>query len=260
MLIDSLQKLRLLDFNINIVDVHALNCPKGAIVDNSVNGRRYYLLHLITEGSREYIVGEEKFKCDENTIIFIPEKTKYFSRNQDECSGIGICFTLEGDFQMVEKVYLSSDKTGEFRKKLFDLRNSYKINRLDILGHKAIMYKLLNIATRRKNENSQLSLIEPAIRLLNDTFKQNLPISLYAKKCNLSDSYFRKVFKSQTGTTLIEYRNKLRFDLAVQLKAKGLTNEQISDECGFCNVSYMNRVFKAEIGKSINRVDYSDIL
>ncbi len=260
MLIDNIGRLRLLDFDISIVDVHALDCPKGDIVDNTTNGRRYYLLHLITKGFREYIVNGEHLNCDEGTIIFIPDKTRYFSQNQDKCSGIGICFTIEGDFQMAEKVYFSRDITGEFKRKAFELHTSFFMNRSDILNHKAIMYRLLEIATRQPKRDKYWLLIEPAMQLLGNTFKQNLPLTTYAKECNLSPSYFRKIFQASTGVSFIKYRNRLRLDLAIRLKEMGLNSEQIADECGFCNVSYMRRVFKSETGKPFSKLNYSNIV
>jgi len=67
-----------------------------------------------------------------------------------------------------------------------------------------------------------------------------------AKLCFYSKSYFMKFFKESMGISFIAYLNNYRLEIAARmLQATDDNILDISSACGFDNLSYFNRSFKA---------------
>ncbi|MCL2862155.1 MAG: AraC family transcriptional regulator, partial [Firmicutes bacterium] len=72
---------------------------------------------------------------------------------------------------------------------------------------------------------------------------------------HLDYSYFSRIFKSQTGKTLLQYLNEYR--LTVALNQLSTINRNITDialSCGFDDLNYFSRSFKQLIGLSPSAV------
>lgn len=73
---------------------------------------------------------------------------------------------------------------------------------------------------------------------------EDIPISQIARDLHLSVYYLSHVFKSETGTTVTEYRNELRMTRAkLLLKNTDLRISQIACEVGFGSASYFTETF-----------------
>lgn len=94
-----------------------------------------------------------------------------------------------------------------------------------------------------------------AINYIAQYYNQDITIGELAKCCNMSVSNFRKQFREVTGTSPLEYLNKLRISVAHHLLC---TTEQpiltISEEVGFRSLSSFNRLFKRIYGFSPRQV------
>mgnify|MGYP003307876820 CR=1 FL=1 len=96
-------------------------------------------------------------------------------------------------------------------------------------------------------ENSY-RLIESGMDYMWMHFKDSdLTVAILAKKCNISEVYFRKIFKSLYGTTPIKMITEMRLDHAVQLLESGRYQvHEVAQMCGFDNVKYFSTLFKAK--------------
>lgn len=94
--------------------------------------------------------------------------------------------------------------------------------------------------------------LAPAVYYLEQNYKKNVTVDELSKLCYLSPSRFFYLFKQQTGTSPIVYKNKI----ACQRSAQDLLNDktkpiaEIAKEHGFSSVVYFERVFKKIMGKS----------
>lgn len=80
-------------------------------------------------------------------------------------------------------------------------------------------------------------------------YQEKLSISDMAALCGFSGSYFMKFFKQQMGISFIDYLNDYRLMMAARmLRASSDTIAAISEEIGFENLSYFNRLFKRKYG------------
>lgn len=82
-----------------------------------------------------------------------------------------------------------------------------------------------------------------------NNFKNNISLTDLAKIFGFNEKYIGRLFKAQTDVSFTQYVNNLRLKLA---RKELLTTEKsvidISLDCGFENVTYFNRLFKAKHG------------
>ena len=254
MILNNLYKLKFVDFDIKNIEVYKIT-NEIATIDYTVSPRKSNLLHFITNGKREYEIKGEKFTVESNTLIFIPNNTKYKTKALSGNAGIGICFN--GDIFKEEKdfyVYcknlsLQSEKIKSLFEKASDVYNTVPC---DFLELKLTIIKILSILTQTENPE-EYSLIKDAVAFINKRYKENLPVKVYADNCNLSESYFRKKFSKLLGKSPIEYRNELRFRDARHLYRKGLSTEEIAETLGFCDARYMLKLYRSHTGKSLKK-------
>ena len=71
--------------------------------------------------------------------------------------------------------------------------------------------------------------------------------------CYMSDDHFIRLFKKELKTTPINYINKKKIEKAqLMLLIKNIAIKDIAYSLSFENVSYFNRIFKQNIGKTPN--------
>jgi AraC family L-rhamnose operon regulatory protein RhaS len=79
------------------------------------------------------------------------------------------------------------------------------------------------------------------------------PLNLHqvSRMCGLSPSAFSVKFKQHTGKTFIEYRNELRIQAAMErLRETDDKISQISQDVGYDDLSFFNKLFKQTVGVS----------
>lgn len=80
---------------------------------------------------------------------------------------------------------------------------------------------------------------------LNNRISQPVSLSEVAGYMQMTESYFCRWFKKNTGKTLVNYINKLRIEMVCrELRLTDKNIAEIAYENGFENISHFNRVFK----------------
>lgn len=108
-----------------------------------------------------------------------------------------------------------------------------------------LLVKIINlIRTAPKTTPDPNPIIQRICTYIENNLAENVSIRDIAKEMNISVYYLSHLFKSVTGTTIIEYRNALRLTKAKKLLiSTNDTVSQIASQCGFCNVSYFTELF-----------------
>lgn len=73
---------------------------------------------------------------------------------------------------------------------------------------------------------------------------ENLSLHSLARIAGYSPFFFHRLFKHQTGRTLVEYVNDLRLDKALDLLKQNYTVHAVAEAVGFSSASYFNQFFK----------------
>ena len=105
---------------------------------------------------------------------------------------------------------------------------------------------------RRKNINSQqFHVIEKGILYLEEDKDQNLSVKEIAALCNVSEIYFRRLFKQYAGMSPVEYKLHSKLLRARQyLASQNFTIREVAELSGFEDAAYFCKVFKAKTGLS----------
>jgi len=95
----------------------------------------------------------------------------------------------------------------------------------------------------------QSPILRPALEYLQHNFEKRISLDEMASLCNISSSYFSKLFQKVTGGNFAHYINRLRVERAcVLLVESDLPITVIALDLGFDDNSYFDKVFKRITG------------
>ena len=95
--------------------------------------------------------------------------------------------------------------------------------------------------------------VELAVNHITGNFADSeLSLRSIADACNVNPTYLSKVFKAQTGHSVIEYLRSVRLKNAEQLmkRDRDARVNEIAERCGFADPLYFSKVFKTAYGVS----------
>ena len=93
-------------------------------------------------------------------------------------------------------------------------------------------------------ENENYPVIKNVLSYIEENLKEEFSVNSLAEELGISIYYLCHLFKKVTGTTIIEYRNELRFTMAKKyLVSTDKSIAEISAEIGFGNSSYFTKLF-----------------
>lgn len=132
------------------------------------------------------------------------------------------------------------------------------VNRDRVLGYelqiKGLLLCLLSVLVAQSDglppsENADTRRLKTVLQYVTAHFADNLPVAEVAAVCQCSSSHFMRWFKQMTGQRFTEYLNIYRLNAAAEaLRTTDDTVLTVAERCGFKNLSYFNRAFKASFG------------
>lgn len=138
------------------------------------------------------------------------------------------------------------------------LRRLETVNRDRVLGYelqiKGLLLCLLSALVAQSDglppsENADTRRLKTVLQYVTAHFADNLPVAEVAVICQCSPSHFMRWFKQMTGQRFTEYLNIYRLNAAAEaLRTTDDTVLTVAERCGFKNLSYFNRAFKASFG------------
>lgn len=117
-----------------------------------------------------------------------------------------------------------------------------------------LVFNLINkvgtFITGSRDFTSDLQRLEPALRLIDQHFGDDITVNSMAEAAGISVSMLYRLFKTTFGTTPIEYLNDTRIENASRLllSHKHRTAAEIAVETGFHGASYFGKIFKRKKG------------
>lgn len=106
----------------------------------------------------------------------------------------------------------------------------------------------------KKNETAEGSgreNVHKIIAYLNVHYTEELSLSYLAEQYNIESTYLSRLFKKETGETLISYIIKKRIEHAAELLSEtAYSINEVASMVGYDDYNYFNRVFKKTVGIS----------
>lgn len=97
--------------------------------------------------------------------------------------------------------------------------------------------------------NPSFAQIKDTIIYIRQNFNKKLTLDMLAEKVFVNKFTLARNFKTITGQTIVEFVNNCRCERAKQLIKSGLPVNEAAIRCGFNNMSFFTKTFKAVTGK-----------
>lgn len=128
-----------------------------------------------------------------------------------------------------------------------NMAKEFKNNVVCIPELKSAIYQLLSAVCknqRRKTAKNKYTVINAGIKLLESN--SDMKISEIAKKCGVSECYFRRLFIEYSGESPMDFRQHHRIEKAKQLllSDEELTISEIAEELNFSDIYHFSKTFK----------------
>ena len=215
-------------------------------------------IYLINCDCTYTLADGKRLEAKKGDIVYLPPFCEYTShyKNFSDGSVDGILVNLMFSDSNGQIFYLPNQmrifNSSEFdgTQKLFvdilSLNNQPVKNWAAI---KSVAYKILSHLGTMDKQNviniGKYGCISKGIIYLEKDVQQSLSIEEIARMCNVTSTYFRKLFKEYSGDTPSSFRIKRKMNTAKELLlANEMSVNEVSDYLGFENVSYFSRLFK----------------
>ena len=256
----EIDKLYDTDYTVKIINALTQRWSKVKSFNSLGVPKRYDMLLFLDNCDAVYTLKSgEKIYAKKGSIVYTPLHSEYLvefnSLNDESCITTHINFLL---FDTENSPFVLSNKAEVFSadntnyKSIFNKIDNYGKGNITCYGKiKSIMYDLLFKLSDyyHKSHLYKYSIIERGIEYLEQNVEQTLSISEIADMCNVSEVYFRKLFKKYSGMLPSQYRTEAKIYKAKDYLAKEeLSVADISDRLGFTEVSYFIKVFKNSVG------------
>lgn len=192
-------------------------------------------------------------------MVYIPLEAEYtvefFDFQSKDSQTVHINFWL---FDAKETPFVLNENITVFRadnsgyRSIFYKIDHYSEANIQCRGKiKSIMYDLLFKLSDfyRNDRRNKYNIIANGITYLEQDEAQILSIGQIASTCNVSEVYFRKIFKEYSGLSPAQYRLETKICRAKNyLKQDDFSLSEIAERLGFAETSYFIRVFKKHTG------------
>ena len=237
------------DFSIS--SISAFKFSWGAKVAVS-SVRPYHALSFRIKGNAKFIHDEEIVSVKTGDIVFVPSFYNYTLDSGDE----EVCVIhFECNTELPRKIKkFTPEATSYYEKRFNELYNVWSKKQLGFEYEcKSIFYRIITHIERELANNKE-NLVNSKILRTIDYIHENftdpaLTVGKLAKDCNMSETYYRKLFSKACGSTPLEYINNLRLKYAIELlNSNYYTVSEVSEKCGFSTPYYFSAFIKKETG------------
>ena len=174
-------------------------------------------------GSRPWNPGELQKTC-ERLIQFLED-----FRKENLLSSLEDVYSEENQSSALEHLFTLSDIRNWFVEAFVSASRTARLNELNRYSRKVRMI----------------------LDILHQEFHRDIGIDEIAAGLGISSVYLRKLFKKETGLTVVNYLTKLRMEKAAELLSSGHYRVfEVSGMVGYNASQYFSKVFKKYTGKS----------
>jgi len=236
----------------NIVSANRIYTQKNGSLTK--NDRPYWGISIKLSGETRYICNGVETVSNQYNVVLLPKGSSYFWKS----SG-GECLLIDFDADCTAEELISFRIKDNF--KIVDLFN--KIQSLLILTptyykmkSMQLLYKLLLLLFESENKkyipSKKTEKITPAVEYIVQHYDDSeITGEFLSELCNVSYTYFRKIFTQAYGCPPMEYLNMLRMKKASEmLKTDYNSIEAISISVGYNSIYHFSKMFKKHFGVS----------
>lgn len=185
------------------------------------------------------------YTLDEGDLLYIADGTQYYS----VWSG-----TPDIEFYSVNFRFKSRSDKYEYRfqilknypeKAFHDIFRAFRDDdKMEALGLFYLTLSDIYSKMRTESINSKYIAVEPAIRYIEENFKNPIRVDHLARLCSISSPRFFALFKEATGVSPINYKHNILIQHALDMLINtDMSVEEISFALGFSSPDYFRKIF-----------------
>jgi len=236
--------------------------PDWCLVDR--RNKDFYVLGYVQSGSAVYDFGGKITHVRKGTVILIKQDQLYSARSdaQDPWQFYSVAFMPEfydEDSRLLlnnmPNTFAASDSShmAENFAELYRIWSSkgagYIIKCRSLILD--ILYILLGDELRRSKASAHYARLEELVNMMRENYTRSYSLEELCDLSNLSSAHFRMLFKQMTGTTPIQYQNRLKIEHAKDLiLSHNCSVTEAAHAVGFHDVYYFSRMFRKITGKN----------
>ena len=240
----------------------------------------FYELCVVLHGEITLTMENEEILLSRGELIFIEPNTEhsYFSAAGNQNKAFVICFECPSNTVRTvagRKFAQNRDREYCIKKIIEESEQTFRNNEKDLLellsapsfgGQQSIILlieyiiiDLIRESSSEKNsgiifldgENFYPDLVELIKGYLDRNVGRKITLDDVSKKFNYSRSFICKIFKEETGESLITYFNRIKVEKAKRLLLESDRRAaEISEMLGFSEPKYFGAIFKKQVGIS----------
>jgi len=239
----------------------------------------YFEISYCYYGSGVVYMGEERPAYEDGTITLIPSNFPHGIHSAEgsvckweflyvdlagfiqKCYGDNPNYKLQILQAITEKPLVVSEKdypglARAIRGILEENREQKRLNKEAVLGYLYVLVqeliRLNETASSNKREDSMhIGRIRAALLYVEECYREEIKIEQLAEVCNMSVSYFRRLFVECMHISPLEYVNTIRIQKACELLQKeDIPINTLAWKVGFSSVSAFDRNFKKIVGET----------
>ncbi len=214
--------------------------------------RKFHIIGIELSGNSVHDFGNEKFILKRNSLFFFNQKDDYLVDIKERGESLSVHFTTYEDIE-TDSFCINDGATPEIITLLERIiKESVAIggNELKLLE---LFYRLCNTteAARKKAYSKKDARLIAAKEYIDRNYTGDGCINNAAKITDVTRRRFNDLFKNTFGITPNRYVVRLRTEYAKQLLCvTDLSVSEISEMCGFSDIYYFSKTFKAETGQT----------
>lgn len=217
--------------------------------------RPHHVLSYRVVGDATFTQKDNSFHIRGGDIVFVPKNCAYSIQAETE-TVLVIGFTSSEIFPEGIKTF-TTPKGSQYYEELFQkFCATWKEKRIGYMHEcKSIFYKIISRLERDcelSKFDKQEDVLLKVLEYIHSNFTDpHLSIAQLANFCNMSDTYFRRLFMEKYHVTPLTYINNLKLHHATNLlQANFYSVSEIAEKCGFSNVYYFSRFIRKQTGLS----------
>ena len=237
--------------NMNILSAHELSWSER---NDESDVRPYHAISFRILGNARFIHKKGITKAVTGDIVYVPPYCPYTL----ECESEHL-FVIHFETNEVpgnDIINFTPQNPSYYQSKFEEFYTAWSKKQPGYIYEcKSIFYKILMHIEREKLQTSSHGSedrLNEAADFIHDNFTTSeFSIEQLAKLCDMSGTYFRKLFMKKYQMSPLEYINKLKTQYATELlKSNYYTISEVSEKCGFKNIYYFSSFIKRETGLS----------
>jgi AraC-like DNA-binding protein len=217
-------------------------------------------LFLYIKGFRMVYTDKEGRRVTANSgdVVYTPVgseyKTELYRTEEKEAYTVGVNFLLHDEdgrgIALSEGVRVFKSEGNKTLQMIFHALGG-RDEAGGLMRSRILLMEIIGNISGDGTDVARDSRIAPALEYLKSHIEENPAVSYLARLCNISEVYFRRIFRENFGSSPSEYRSALRLKRASDYLEYGeISVQEISDTLGYSSVSHFIKEFKAYRGVS----------